>query len=449
LDGGVLLENIDDFSDWPSVSILVTVYNGSETVVRCLDSLLKLDYPNFDIWILDDDSTDDTVEKVRLHFSQIHLHCNLRRLGFGPSLNNGVRLSQGEIIGLVNVDAWVDSQWLKSLVTVLTSDPLVALAGSKVLEPDGNILQHAGAYVALSGFTQHYGRGEADRGQYNQIRECDYICAAAVVFKRDLFEKIGGFDRRFYPIYFEDVDLCFRLREKGYKVLYVPQAIAWHMESAASGKASRKYFYRYHKSRLQFVFKWLLKDNGLWRQLQLEWEVFRKPWPLGVRLAWIGAFFAAVWRTMKFHLFCHNQLPPLGGEGWARGANPHQDLLNINQSYDTFTVPKERTLKYWIRHFVGRVIGYYIIRQREFNTSVVRLFNHSHGKMDRIETQQQQITQQLNQLSDQLKKLQKRQESLLSYLCETLDSTEQGKKQEGKVNTDESPDIRRSSSAIS
>lgn len=411
----------------PFVSILIPVYNGADMVKRCLESVLRLDYPRFDICVLDDRSSDGTPEKIKRDFPEVRVHLNTRRFGFGSSLNQGIKLVNGEVIALVNVDAWVDTEWLKVLVAVLTSNSRIALVGSKIMEPDGKTLQHAGAWVEPSGFTQHFGRGEPDNGQYDTVKECDYVCAAAVAFKRDLFEQVGGFDPRFWPIYFEDVDLAFRLRKKNYQVLYVPHARVWHLENVTWGKGSRKYFYRYHKSRIQFVYQWLLKQNGLWNQLKLEWQVFRKPWPLLVRFCWIGAFFSASLKTLLEEPNHQRAVVSFNHSSESQG-----DLGYMNQSYDSIMPPREPTWKYWFRRFVGRVIGYYLVRQRNFNARVVRLFNDLQKKIERmeeIENRQKRIEQQLNQISEQLKELHQRQIALLTYLCESLEKSieEKGK----------------------
>ena len=428
------------------VSILVPVYNGADMVERCLDSLLKLDYPTFEIWVLDDRSSDDTVSRVCSSFPKVNVYRNPKHKGFGASLNNGVKLCRGEIIALVNVDAWVDSQWLRRLVDVLVSDPKIALVGSKILEPDGKTLQHAGAWVEPSGFTQHFGRGEVDHGQYDILKECEYVCAAAVAFKRDLFEQVGGFDPRFQPIYFEDVDLAWRLRGKNYQVLYVPAAIVWHLENVTWGKGSRKYFYRYNRSRIQFIYKWLIKQNGVRKQLRLEWESFRKPWPFSIRLCWIGAFLTASCRSF-FHKISASK-----DDFKKKESMIQQDLRYINEFYDLLKCEyyplaetphnmKKHLWRYWVRRFVGRVIGYYLVRQRDFNLALARLMNDSSQRLNQLEDQylrvidrtdqlnheitelkdlQEKNTEQLSQLVGQIRKLQRLQESLLTYLCESL-----------------------------
>ncbi len=405
------------FQNWPFVSIVVPVYNGAETIEKCLDSLLHLDYPHFDIWVLNDCSTDDTTRLVQQYFPKVHLHQNDKRRGFGASLNRGIRLTKGEVSAFVNVDAWVDSQWLKELVFVLSSHSNVGVVGSKIFDPDGETLQHTGAYIAASGFTQHFGRGEREIEKYNTVRDCDYVCGAAVAFRRNVFETLGGFDERFYPCYFEDVDLCAQLRERGYQVLYVPKAVVWHCENITWGKASRGYFYHYNKNRLQFVFKWLVKRNGFFKQIQLEWDIFRKPWPYGFRFVWIGAFFSAIVRTVTFLM-----TDKVSDYKKQQPSTLHEHLSYVNHSYDPFILPKKGLFKNWLRRLVARVIGYYVVRQRDFNVSVVCICNDFHQRLERIELQQKQVHEELQNLNSQMSKIQKRQEALLNYLSSSFES---------------------------
>jgi hypothetical protein len=101
----------------------------------------------------------------------------------------------------------------------------------------------------------HYGYREIDRGQYDEVNEVDYVTGAALAIKREILARTGYFDEGFFPIYYEETDLCFRARKAGYKVIYVPKAVVIHLESATTVQGSYNYFLFFHRNRLRFVLK--------------------------------------------------------------------------------------------------------------------------------------------------------------------------------------------------
>ncbi len=240
---------------WPQTSLIVLNWNGRQLLETCLPLLLATDYPNFDVMVVDNGSSDDSVAYVRANFPQAKLIENEANLGFAGGMNVGMRQATGEILVLVNTDVRVCSGWLKALVAAMNTDPMIGVAGCKVYYPDRQTLQHAGGIINYpQALPDHWGHKEVDEGQYDVSREVDYVIGAVFALRRDLLEQIGYLDEGFY-LYFEDPDYCFRARCAGYKVVYVPDAVVIHDESASSVFGSYNYLFHFHRSRLRFVLK--------------------------------------------------------------------------------------------------------------------------------------------------------------------------------------------------
>lgn len=236
-------------------SIIVINWNGAAFLERCLQALLDQTSLQDEIMVVDNDSTDNSVELVRSHFAGVKLYCNERNLGYAGGANVGLRAAQGEMLILLNPDVQVHTGWLSALKEVL-GDKRVGVAGCKLYYPGNEIIQHAGGIINFPlALADHYGYRQRDAGQWDQEREVDYVTGAALALRRDLLDEVGLFDEEFAPAYYEESDFCFRVREAGYQVLYVPRATATHHEHAALGEQSDRYFGYFHRNRLRFVLK--------------------------------------------------------------------------------------------------------------------------------------------------------------------------------------------------
>ncbi len=239
----------------PLVSLIVLNWNGRQHLEYCLPSLLATDYPRYEIVVVDNASTDDSVAFVRENFPSVQVIANERNLGFSAGMNVGLRAAQGEIMVLLNNDVEVRPDWLRALVGAMLADETVGVAGCKVYYPDGKTLQHAGATLNYPLLTSHhYGYQEEDQGQYDEIRTVDYVTGAALALKREVLNKVGYLDEGFF-LYYDDPDLCFHARRAGYTVIYVPDAVILHHEMATNVKGSFFSLHHYHRSRLRFFLK--------------------------------------------------------------------------------------------------------------------------------------------------------------------------------------------------
>jgi len=235
-------------------SIVIPVWNGRSYLPDCLDAVLGQDCGDIEVIVVDNGSVDGSADLVAEKYPQVRLIRNLSNLGFAGGCNVGLRAAEGDLLVLLNQDTQVQPGWLQTLVDALQS-PGVDVAGCKILYPDGTTIQHAGGWIQWPlGLSHHYGSGEEDVGQWDDPREVDYVTGASLAFRRDVLEKVGYLDEEFWPGYFEDADFCFRARDAGFGVLYVPEAVVWHAETTSFADPARR-SYSYQRGRLRFVLK--------------------------------------------------------------------------------------------------------------------------------------------------------------------------------------------------
>jgi len=183
-------------------SIIIPTWNGLQLISACLDSLLAQEYSDFEIIVVDDDSTDGTADWVAKQYPQINLVHHSSNLGFCHACNSGLEQAKGDILVLLNHDTEVMAGWLAELVAVLATDSTIGIAGGKALYPDGRI-QHAGGYIDERGAGEHYGYLEADDGRFDQVKDVDFITGATLAITRDAYEAVGNLDIGFSPAYYE------------------------------------------------------------------------------------------------------------------------------------------------------------------------------------------------------------------------------------------------------
>ena len=221
-----------DAENFPLVYIIILNWNGKEDTLECLRSVQEVDYPRYQILVVDNASDDGSPEAIRAAFPVVELIVNESNLGFAAGNNVGIEyaLQRGaDYVFLLNNDTIVDRMVLTELVKACEADPTVGLASPKVYYYDHpNIIYYAGARRHLLPlFPDPIGVGEADHGQYEKVKEADYVWGQAMFIRRWVIEDVGLLDPGFF-MYYEDCDYCLRTTEVGYKIVYVPMAIMWH-----------------------------------------------------------------------------------------------------------------------------------------------------------------------------------------------------------------------------
>ncbi len=240
----------------PLISVSIVTYNSRDDIAACLEALLAADYPRLDIVVVDNASADGTADLVAQRFPDVRLMRSSANLGFGGGANLGFAHSSGGILLVLNPDVRLHPAALRSFCAAFAADDSLGIAGAKLLYPDGRTVQHAGGIVEYPlATTRHRGYGEADSGQYDEPHDVPFVTGAALALRRAVLQSTGGFDAGFYPVYYEDTDLCFRARSAGWRVACVPAASGWHRTSVTLDPASQTYFRFYHANRLRFVLK--------------------------------------------------------------------------------------------------------------------------------------------------------------------------------------------------
>lgn len=244
-------------ADAPEVSIIVPVYNQINYTIRCLQSLSehKTQY-SFEVIVMDDVSNDQTA-KVLPRIPGLRYVRNEKNLGFLRNCNKAAGLARGKYLVFLNNDTIVLSGWLDALYRTFKLHGNVGLIGSKLIYPDGR-LQEAGGIIWKDASGWNWGRlGDPQHPRFNYVRDADYVSGASIMIARELFEEIGRFDERYAPAYYEDTDLAFSVRDKGYRVIYQPKSVVVHFEGISSGTDENRGVKRYQAiNRQKFAEKW-------------------------------------------------------------------------------------------------------------------------------------------------------------------------------------------------
>jgi GT2 family glycosyltransferase/glycosyltransferase involved in cell wall biosynthesis len=243
----------------PRVSIVIPVYDKIAYTSACLRSIAEhASAAPFEVIVVDDGSTDRTPERLA-NVEGIRTIRNAENLGFVGSCNAGAAAARGELVLFLNNDTRVTAGWLDALVRCLDEAPEAGLVGAKLVYPDGR-LQEAGGIVFSDGSGWNYGRfDDPEDPRYAFRREADYCSGAAIVLRTELFRRLGGFDARYAPAYYEDTDLAFAVRSAGLKVYCEPAAMVVHFEGVTSGTDIASGIKRYQTlNHEKFVEKWKL-----------------------------------------------------------------------------------------------------------------------------------------------------------------------------------------------
>jgi GT2 family glycosyltransferase len=234
---------------WPKVTVVIVNLNGEKFIHRCLSSVLKQTVTPSEIILVDNGSSDTSLDIVR-HFPSVRLLAQTEDLGCarGNNLVINVVDVESDWIALLNPDAFPDPHWLEELLSAARDYPGFEVFGSKLVDAaDPVMLDGVGDVYHISGLVWRKGHRNAVDASTIKIKEIFSPCGAASLYRKDVFAEAKGFDEDYF-CYLEDVDLGFRLRLLGYHCLYVPQSVAYHIGSATTGKHSDFSIYHGHRN---------------------------------------------------------------------------------------------------------------------------------------------------------------------------------------------------------
>lgn len=247
------------------VSIIVVNYNGLKYCDDCFRSIRELSYPNYEVIMVDNSSTDGSVDYVRNNFPAVKIIALDDNLGFAIANNIGANNAKGEYLFLLNQDTVLEEKSLSELVERMHSDPNIGICGCKMLYwNDKNVINSTGLMANKICFVWDRGSFELDQGQYDDDKEVISVSGGAMLIRKNLFTDLGGFDTGYF-MYYEDLDIGMRTWLSGYRVVYVPNAKIYHKTQY---KHADQYHFQYidQRNRLRTIVK-IFGLNNLVRML--------------------------------------------------------------------------------------------------------------------------------------------------------------------------------------
>jgi GT2 family glycosyltransferase len=222
--------------DNPDVSIVIPVHNKFELTYHALASIiLAWNEASYEVIVVDDCSTDKTTKLADI-VENVNVIVNEHNLGFLRNCNKAAKEAKGQYLVMLNNDTEVTSGWLDEQIDAFARFEGVGMTGSKLIYPNG-VLQEAGGIVWGKGNPWNLGNGQnAEAPEWNYARQADYLSGASLMIPSKVWQEVGGFSDEFAPAYYEDTDLAFKIRDSGYKTVYVPYSVVVHFEGMSNGR---------------------------------------------------------------------------------------------------------------------------------------------------------------------------------------------------------------------
>lgn len=268
--------NISNKLQLPSVSVIIINYNGHRWFELFMNSLINTTYPDFEILVVDNGSTDQSIKYLNENFGTVKVVCLGQNEGFANAANIGAIHAKGDILSFINNDMEVRSDWLINAVTKLISDVGAAAVQCKILKYYyKEQIDCIGLSVDRFNVVHMIGRHEIDRGQYDNLPEIGASSGGAMLIWKHIFNNIGKFDPAYF-MYYEDVDLSWRIRMRGFRILSAASSIVFHIGSATaqildtSGEGNLTPFFAYHTAK-NYLYCWL--KNSSCKVLLIYWPV--------------------------------------------------------------------------------------------------------------------------------------------------------------------------------
>ena len=228
----------------PLISVITLTRNKCAVTRRCLPTLLHSDYAPWELIVVDNGSNDNThhwfhdlKSEAAARDVPVTVILNPPDTGCSTARNQGIEAARGELIVFTDNDVALRSRaWLTRMARCLADEPDVAMVGPKLVYPSPpHDIQCAGAAISPTGRPQFMGRGEPrDDPRFNTARDVQCLISACIMVRHAILDELGGFDEAFNPVQFEDFDLCYRFREQGHRIVYLPDIEMYHLESTTT-----------------------------------------------------------------------------------------------------------------------------------------------------------------------------------------------------------------------
>jgi GT2 family glycosyltransferase len=250
------------------IAVVILNWNGRHFLEQFLPGVIDSCHDVAEVVVADNDSADDSVEFLRSHFPQVRLIINSKNFGFAEGYNAALKQIDTEYYVLLNSDIEVPQNWLQPVIALMDSDENIAACQPKILSFDNrSVFEYAGAG---GGFIDRYGypfcRGrifqsiETDEGQYDDIREVFWATGACMFIRASLYHQVGGLDKDFFA-HMEEIDICWRLKQLGYKIMYCGQSEVYHIGGGSLDKSSPRKTYLNIRNNNIMLYKNLLASQ--------------------------------------------------------------------------------------------------------------------------------------------------------------------------------------------
>lgn len=244
------------------VAVVILNWNGREYLEKFLPNVIEFSKDVADVIVADNDSTDDSVEFLKSNFPEVEIIINDTNGGFAKGYNDALAKVDAEYYVLLNSDIEVTKDWIKPVIQLMESDSKIAACQPKILSYyEKNKFEYAGA---AGGFIDKYGypfcRGrifqtiEEDKGQYDDQTEIFWATGACMFVKSNLYKEFLGLDNDFFA-HMEEIDFCWRLKNSGYKIYYVPDSTVYHIGGGTLPKKSSRKTYLNFRNNLILLYK--------------------------------------------------------------------------------------------------------------------------------------------------------------------------------------------------
>lgn len=266
------------------VTIIILNWNGKEDTIECLESLKQITYPNYEILLVDNGSTDGSVKYFKEHYKEIEIIENKENLGFAEGNNIAIKKAierRTDYLLLLNNDTTVDPEFLTKLVNVAESNPKAGILGPKIYYYDSKRIQSCGGHIDFfRGIVSGQSRYRKYSYNHDIVINTDFLTGCAILVKTEVFKNVGLLDISYFA-YYEDTDLCVRTKSAGYDLLCVQTSIIWHKGSQSS-KVNRSGLY--YGTRNMILFEKKYATNIQFIIFVIYFTFVRLPFLVGISL---------------------------------------------------------------------------------------------------------------------------------------------------------------------